>query len=615
MAQIKILPIHLVNKIAAGECIERPSSVVKELIENALDAGAGKIDVTIEQGGSKLIRVVDDAAGIEPDELPVAVTPHATSKLFDENDLYTISTMGFRGEALASIAAVSMTRISSVRPEARAGGSIEVIDGQCSAVRPYAGAGGTIVEVQNLFYNTPARRKFLKTPATEFGHIQEQIIRTALACPRIAFHLQHNGRTVLELPPAETLRDRIGDVFGPELAGPLMQVFVQDGTLGLEAYVCRPEDAKPSARWQYFFVNRRPVRDRYISHALREAYRGLIVADRQPIAFVYLDVDPTLVDVNVHPTKSEVRFVDPGQIHSLVLGSIRDRFLSTDFPARLMPDAVPEPGSPSGQGRDAAGLKQSVTNALADFLRNTGSTQPNFKFDAPRAASKPTSGAGQRFPDDPAVITGPRQAAEPEPVEQAQAGMGPSLSSPALQIHNTYLVVETAEGFMIIDQHALHERVLYQQLCDRLKTGSLPRQRLLVPQVVHLTGQQMAQLDAIKSKLNDVGIEVELFGPRSIGVHSLPALVDQVDAGKFIEDLLGRLEEQIEPEAEQTVEHILQSLACKAAVKAGDPLKPEEIQTLLDYREQIDLTSSCPHGRPTALQMTLAELQKRFKRT
>jgi len=624
MPEIRVLPLQLVNKIAAGECIERPSSVAKELIENSLDAGAKKIDVYIEQGGAKLVRVVDNGRGIDPQELTLAVKPHATSKLGDENDLYAISTLGFRGEALASIAAVSVMKISSVPAGADSGGTIEVSEGQCSAVRPHAGAEGTIVEVHNLFYNTPARRKFLKTAATEFGHIQEQVTRTALANPQIAFNLHHNGRVVMELPACENLRARIGDIFGAELAEPLLQVFVQDKIFALQAYISRPEHCKPSTRWQYFLVNGRPVRDRYLAHAVREAYRGLAGPDRHPIVFLRLDTDPTLVDVNVHPTKGEVRFSDPGEVHSLVLGAIRDRFLSPDLSAEVMPatersdPALPTSRGPPRTSRPPAGdtieeRKQAVAHALADFLRSAPSSQPSFKFDSHR----PTGGSStmSNRPAKTIEETPTKPPETPEKTGRDHDQSPPAYPPPALQIHNTYLVAQTAEGLTIIDQHALHERVLYQKLKDSIQSGSLSRQRLLMPQVVNLTGRQMAQIEAIKAKLDELGVEIEPFGPMAVAVHSLPVLAERVEAGEFIEELLARLEDQIQPEPDQVVEHILQSLACKAAVKAGDPLSPDEVRALLEYRQQIDFTLTCPHGRPTALEMTLDELGKKFKRT
>ncbi len=615
MNKIKILPVHLVNKIAAGECIERPASVVKELVENAIDAGASKIEVFLEQGGCKLIRVCDDGGGIDPGDMVLAVPPPATSQLQDENALYAISSMGFRGEALTSIASVALLKIFSVQPGKDSGATIEVNGGQMGEVTPCAGAPGTTIEVQNIFFNTPARRKFLKTPATELGHCQEALTRLALAFPRIGFNLYHGSRQLLQLPPAESPRQRIADIFGHEIADDLVQVFTQTREITFSAYVCRPEQAKNSASWQYFFVNRRTIRDRYVAHALREAYRGLMPPDRQPIGFLYLEIDPSIVDVNVHPTKSEVRFADSGLIHSLILGAIRERFLSTDLTQSL------RVGEGKAAPAEAQEHQQRIKDALKDFFKSAGSTsQSRITFSPPKSPSQmpisPTHSSSTERKEPPIEQPHlPHTESEPVSASTSQSQDEPSQKTPVLQIHNSYLVVETADGLMIVDQHALHERVLYQQLRAKIGEGAVLRQRLLVPDVVTLTPQQMTRLYEIRDSLARAGIEVEPFGPQSIAIHSLPAIIRQINAAEFMEELLGRLGEAAKVEPEFVLEQVLQSLACKAAIKAGDPLKPEDIQALLDYRQQIDMSSSCPHGRPTALQMSLADLQKQFKRT
>jgi DNA mismatch repair protein MutL len=611
MSKIKILPIHLVNKIAAGECIERPASVIKELVENSIDAGATRIEVTLEQGGTKLIRITDNGGGIGPDELELSVTPHATSKLSDENDLYSVSSMGFRGEALSSIASVSMMKISSVFRETQLGGEIEIHGGEIKDKCPFAGATGTTIEVQNLFYNTPARRKFLKTSATELNHCQEYLIRLALAFPKIGFYLSHGNRSLLELPAVDNPRDRISGIFGPEISDGLIQVFTQTDEITLMGYVSRPESAKPSANWQYFFVNHRAIRDRYLGHALKEAYRGLMPQDRQPVAFLFLDINPALVDVNVHPTKSEVRFADSGAIHSLALGAIRDRFLSSDLSAPLSIGSAEE--------SNAAPEKEKIKNALNDFLKSAKPAPAQMRI--PFSASKTSSNYSHSAPlspprsDFPQPTSSYHHSPAPSKMTDADSPLQEENSSRVLQIHNAYLVVETDDGLMIIDQHALHERVLYQQLKSRIDEGQLERQNLLVPEVVNLTSSQMASLEECREELFRAGIDVKPFGPQSMAISSFPALLKHFRAQDFIEELLHRLDKTTHIEAETVLEHVLQSLACKAAVKAGDPLCPEEIQSLLTYHRNVELTGSCPHGRPTTLQMSLAELQKQFRRT
>lgn len=656
MSDIRVLPIALVNRIAAGECIERPASIVKELIENSLDAHATRIDIAIEDGGTKLIRVVDNGQGIATDQLTLAVTPHATSKLAGEDDLFNISTMGFRGEALASIAAVSIVRLTSIRPGADSGGQLDVVDGVASDVRPIAGSPGTTVEVQNLFYNTPARRKFLKTGPTEFGHIQERVIQTAMAHPRVAFTLKHGQRSVLDLPATTDMRQRLADIFGPELANPLMQVFVQDRSFTFQAYISRPEDSRPSNRWQYFFVNHRPIRDKYLAHALKESYRGLLGGDRQPIAFLFLDVAPDSIDVNVHPTKSEVRFRDSGEVHSLVLGAIRDRFLSTPMPTSI--DDVGRPSAPrtiaptaddstpvpapvvSPIDRRTANTQESVRHALAEFLQSAAK-QPTFEFAGSHPAPTPTSRPSLSTPIAPATHRpampaiphaepkidahpynndGPASSTE-QIADVASAPTEPSSAlpttpdSPAVQLHNSYIATQDADGILIIDQHALHERILYENLRRSIAAGAIPRQRLLVPQVLNLTAGQQAQLQSIIEPLAKLGFEIEPFGPQSVAVHSLPTLAGAIDACDLLQTLLDSHEESVAPDPSAVFERILATIACKAAVKAGDPLDPSEIQALLRSGRHCDGQWSCPHGRPTSLRLSLTELEKRFKRT
>jgi len=634
MGAIRVLSPHLVNKIAAGECIERPASVVKELLENALDAGAGRIDVVVEDGGKKLIRVVDNGSGIAADDLPLAVQAHATSKLTSEAQLYAIQSLGFRGEALASIAAVSHLKIISTVPQASEGAQIEVDGGLVGPVRAAASATGTIVEVRNLFFNTPARRKFLRSAGTELGHIEEQLARIALHRPGVGFSLKHGRRMLRHLPPVDNKLQRIEDLFGPELASTLIPILSQeaDGTV-IEAYICRPQFAKPSNHWQYYFVNDRWVRDRFINHAVNEAYRGLIDQQRQCVAFVFLHIDPTRVDVNVHPTKGEVRFADSGQVHSQILGALREKLLGSDLtvafptataepaPARRTGPAAEEaaettePKQPQAlarsdkDGPDAERLKQAIT----DFLnRAQPAGQARLQFDRPIPRQAPKR---RDFVPQTSVQPAVQQPQGLEGEAPPQAAISADKRLGALQVHNTYLVAETQDGIVIIDQHALHERVIYEQLRRRLQAGAVEQQKLLVPQVVQVTPGQLALLLQIADKLQAVGLDLQQFGPQAVAVHGFPALLERLDVAAFVEDLLTRLDETGIDNSEQLLEGILQSMACKAAVKAGDPLAADEIQALVQQSSQVDYSSNCPHGRPAALRMTLAELQKRFRRT
>src|SRR4051812_37461878 len=335
MPTIRQLPPNVVNKIAAGEVIERPASVVKELVENSIDAGARRIDVTVEQGGSDLIRVVDDGCGVPPEELELALSSHATSKIIDADDLFRVATLGFRGEALASIAAVSRLIFRS-RPAAQdTATELQVIGGQAEPLRPAGGPCGTTVEVRNLFFNTPVRQKFLRTTQTEMGHVTEAVSRLALAHPHIHFTLSHGGRTIHDLPPADA-RQRVAAVFGPELAESLIAINSIDGDVQLTGDVANPSQSRPNNRLQYLFLNGRFIRDRSLQHALGEAYRGLLLTGRFPVCFLHLKMPPAAVDVNVHPTKLEVRFQDGGRVYSQLLGTLRTKFLSTDLVARAV---------------------------------------------------------------------------------------------------------------------------------------------------------------------------------------------------------------------------------------------------------------------------------------
>ncbi len=615
MSKVRKLPIHLVNKISAGECIERPASVVKELIENAIDAGANKIDIYLEAGGTKLIKVVDNGRGVEPDDLTLIIQPHTTSKIFDENDLYRITTMGFRGEALASIASVSVIKIFSVSRESGEGAMLEAKGGEVVLQKPFMGPIGTSVEVHNLFFNTPARRKFLRTTTTELGHCQEMLIRIALPHPEISFTLFHNNRRLLELPRVENHRCRISDIFGPEISDTLVQVFVETKDITFTGYVCKPGAAKPSNRWQYFFVNRRAIRDRFVSHALKEAYRGLIPHDRYPIAFLFLDVDPSFVDVNVHPTKSEVRFADSGYVHSVILNSIRERFLSSDLATPLTISGGEEnlqeaKADENVQSSDQQEYKESVRKSLEAFLRTAHSNRQgylDFKRSSKDKVQRQDSSSG----------VGDSHSDYLQSFQSKESGEQPvsSYVPKVLQIHNTYIVAETTDGLMIIDQHALHERILYHQLKTKLNMGKIGRQKLLIPEVINLTPTQIAHLDRLRKPLYEVGIEFELFGPQSVAVHTIPSVFPKLNVREFLDELFSRLEDSSLVNEETVFEHILQSLACKAAIKAGDSLKPEEIQALLDAQSKMDLAITCPHGRPTVLKMSIAELEKQFKRT
>jgi DNA mismatch repair protein MutL len=664
MGKIRVLPDLLVNKIAAGEVVERPASVVKELVENSIDAGSTRIAVAIEDGGKELIRVTDDGEGMSAEDLQLAVLPHATSKLADEEDLYAIASMGFRGEALASIGAVSNLRIVSRPRGAIEGHQITVAGDKVQASGAVGSPEGTTLEVRDLFFNVPARRKFLRTRATETGHINEQFARLALGFPEIAFELSNGGRSVHQLPVAQTLRERIAGLYGAELGAALIAIEREEHGLVIEAYAAPPIQSRSTTSWQYVFVNGRYIRDRFIQHAVREAYRGLMEHDRQPVYFLFLTIDPAAVDVNVHPTKIEVRWRDSNLIHSQILSAFRESFLRADLTPALRAgraDAGGGFGRPGGFGGGggtppAGGADADAVRArMADLLRSAApivgdSAPPSYResdvamrgpFSPPpgsphsgyaaqhSALSTQHSGSDTPHPalglDQGAALWRAMYGPTGEPGEGAASvaplpgGRAPDRARRAIQLHNTYLVVETDEGMLIIDQHALHERILYNQFCARLTTGPLESQRLLLPETLNVAPRQVALLQEQEALLQQLGIEVTPFGRDAVAIQSVPGLLKDTEAAPFLRDLLDRLEEMVEhgkiTHAETVLHELLDMMACKAAVKAGDPLTPDEIDALVAQKDLVEKSSNCPHGRPTTLRLTVSDLEKQFKRT
>ncbi len=664
---IRVLPPLLVNQIAAGEVIERPASVVKELIDNAIDAGATRITLEIEAGGIELIRVTDDGCGVGLEQAPLMLAAHATSKIASASDLDRIGTMGFRGEALASIVSVSRVRVRS-RTRGEAGAwAIEAEGDSVSPPRPEAGPVGTSVQVRNLFFNTPARRKFLRTPGTEQQHCIDIARDLACAHPSIGFVATCDGRRVLDLPAAPSARDRILDVLGRELEGQLLEVSADrfDDSRGalLWGLVGLPAIARATTKAQRVYVNGRPVRDRTIQHALQEAFRGLMPHDRKPTAALLLEMAPEAVDVNVHPTKAEVRFRDSGLVHSVVLRAVRDALRAADLtpsldgafgsragsfePGAILPGAGVWGGSgeaQSGAGEAAGrGVRRSLgaaASAFADYFKRVAPTG-GARFDyasvrdaveAGRAGEPNVADAGAA-PDQrdangtehasPAHANGATSAAG-APVDPAPALVAPPRpESRMLQVHNSFVVTQDEQGIVIVDQHALHERVMFEAIMERLRVGApgeagaLESQRLLTPSVAHAAPAQVELLGQLRPLLARLGVEAEPMGPTSIAVHAFPTLLFErgVEAGEFISELLERAEAEGLPASEEGAIHeIVDMMACKAAVKAGDRMSGLELAALLDLREGVERSSSCPHGRPTSIRLTVRELEKRFGR-
>lgn len=675
MPKIRQLPPNLVNQIAAGEVIERPASVVKELLENSIDAGAHRIEVSIAGGGSELIRVADDGCGMTVDELPLAISSHATSKLPDDESLFHVQTLGFRGEAIASIASVSHLTIRS-RTEACDGGSeIVVRGGAVEAPAPCGCPVGTVIEVRNLFFNTPVRHRFMRSAQTENGHIVEAFTRLALANPHVHMVLRSGERTLYDLPPTTQWSQRITSFFGDEIGQSLIRIDSDDAEVKVSGYVCDPSVSRGNARMQYLFLNGRHIRDRALQHALGEAYRGLLMVGRYPVCFMQLSMPPELVDVNVHPTKLEVRFTDSGRVYARLLQTLRHHFLSTDMTMRVGPAARAQAelgAEDATQGFTSSSVtatlppaeslhrqsviqwartghdetRHSLPGSTPEFRPFPGTTSPlsglahghqNFthRDNSDHGFTSRDSGSGgsasrdiapweqdvaPESRDDSASSMIETRADGPHSSQNTSSQAAPSHAhgnSLGFQIHNRYLVTQDEAGMVIIDQHALHERVMYERIREKVLGGEgrLETQRMLVPEPVSLTPAERSVALESKELLMRIGIEIDDFGGDTILISGYPAMLGKTPPG----DLLRQSLESImaagkQPEARDILDSLLHQISCKAAIKAGDRLTPEEISSLLEQRELYQDTHHCPHGRPTALFFSRDELDRMFGR-
>lgn len=651
--RVRVLPETLVNKIAAGEVIERPASVVKELVENAMDAGSTRVTIHVEEGGKQLIRVTDNGGGMTAEELRLAVAAHATSKLASEDDLYHVRTYGFRGEALASIGAVSKLRIISRRAEEDEAHEVVVVGGRLESSKAASHPVGTTVEVHDLFFNTPARRRFLRMPAAEVGHVHEQVSRSALPRQDIAFDMTNAKRASLTLPRCDTRLERVAKFYGPELARALLSVSRNERGLGIEGYVAPPAQSRGTAQWQYTFVNGRYIRDRYLQHAIRESYRGLMEPSRHAVVFLFLTIDPEAIDVNVHPTKVELRWADANLVHSQVLSAMRETLRAADLAAPLRTDRARRetdeaeqqrmreelaawfksvrPASPVGSSAPAdpanpassMGDPGALSRGFAERAAAMGGSLPDALRAWEALYARPSTPSVESVVP-PAVFPGVahRQDVPVPPYVSARASdadassVGPSRPR-AVQMHNLYLVAETEEGILIVDQHALHERVMYEQLRSRMARGPLESQRLLLPETVNVTPRQLEALETNAELLQSLGVEATPFGADTVAVHAFPTLLKDAPVQPFLRDLLDKLADQPHMGAatDAALNDVLSMMACKAAVKAGDPLTPDEIESLMTQRHLLEKPSSCPHGRPTMLRLSKNDLNRQFHRT
>jgi DNA mismatch repair protein MutL len=588
---IRILPATLIDQIAAGEVIERPASVVKELVENALDAGARRIEIDIERAGLELIRVRDDGCGLAAAELPLALERHATSKIASLEDLEAIATLGFRGEALPSIGSVGRMRMMSRPAQAERGAEIAVEGGLAGEVRPAAHPAGTSVEVRDLFYNVPARRRFVRTEATEFGHILRQVERLALAAPQVAIRLRHNGRVVIDLDRAADLagqEQRVDRLLGPELRDGAIRIDQALGPLGLSGWLGAPTASRAQPDQQYWFVNGRAVRDRLLGNAARLGYRDVLYHGRHASYLLYLRIDPRQIDVNAHPSKLELRFRDSRAVHDAVFRSI-ERALAATRPVadRAAPAALPAlTAAPMGEVRELEGLPL----PLGAFTPRADLAYRTTQFALARALGN-----------------------------DGDAGLGMPLHMPLgvpiAQLHGLYILAQDREGLVLVDTHAAHERVLYEQLKSQYEAAAPASQLLLEPLNFHAAEHEIDALLAEQQPIERLGFELQRTAPGQVAIRRVPALLEGTDVAGLLRQLAAQLASgDGAHHLDGAAQRVLANVACRAAIRGQRSLSLAEMDALLRQMERTDRASQCNHGRPTWMRLTLSEIDQLFLR-
>jgi DNA mismatch repair protein MutL len=597
--RIRILSEDLANRIAAGEVIERPASVVKELAENALDAEAHTITVTVQGAGRRLIRVSDDGYGMPRDDALLAFERHATSKIRSIDDLGCIATLGFRGEALPSIASVSRLTLTTCAQLGETGTWLELDGGVIRHVREWTGPVGTSIEVRQLFFNTPARLKFLKSRNTELGHMVNVMSQLALAHPALRVRFSHEQQVLLDLPPAATTRDRLATIWGAEVSRQLIPIEDREGSVLLSGFVSPPTWSRASRDAQYVFVNGRAVRDRLLLHALSEAYRHTLPEKRYPMAFVFLTLPPQDVDVNVHPHKTEVRFAQPDLVHAVVREAIQRGLSRTTVNVRPVEGAAPVaapplvtfPLLPTSQERPLPGDSDRVGVAASAL-----STQAHAALGLAPPRSLPPG-------------------LEP-PLLQASALVPAPQLRPLGQIHHSFIVADGPDGLYLFDQHALQERILYEVLKAAFRAEAVPRQQLLFPTAMELTPAAMLWFDEFRGLLERIGFEAEPFGGATVVLRTVPAVLAEYPYVDIYRDTFAALAATGRASPyDEIVESMLASLACHDAIKINRPLDLSEMRRLLDDFARVGAPATCPHGRPLALTIPVNELRRRFHRS
>jgi DNA mismatch repair protein MutL len=576
--RIRLLPEHVANQIAAGEVVERPASVVKELVENSLDAGAQHVTVVVKNGGRSAVQVTDDGCGMSRDDALLALERHATSKISCAEDLYNIHSLGFRGEAIPSIAAVSRFALTTRERGTLSGTAIEIAGGRIVSVNDVGTAEGTIVEVRNLFFNLPARRKFLRSEQTEMAHIEHIVTLCALAHPQVAFRFVADQRDVFHLAPTANLLDRVRELFGGQFCEQLVPVQLERGDIEVAGYVGKPGVSRADRSRQHVFVNGRPVESRGVNYALLEAYHTALMKGQFPITCLFIELDPALVDVNVHPTKREVRFRDEFTVRQCVIDAVRQALEPTDA-------VRPVQSSLTGRGEPPA--------------------RPPLVGGAGDSASRPYQQPAMAMPLQGEGVFAPPQEVQTEEGRWRILGV----------INQLYVIAESPEGMVLIDQHAAHERVLFEKMLKQLATDAAPSQKLLLPVTLELDARDAVFLRSNLAMLHKLGIGLNEFGEKTFFVDALPPYFPLSNLPQVFRNILDELRQTGEQiHARRLSEDKIATTVCRHAVKARDLLKGEELRALLEQLHHCDLPYTCPHGRPTMIQISYAELEKKFGR-
>jgi DNA mismatch repair protein MutL len=592
---IRQLPELLINQIAAGEVVERPSSVVKELLENALDAGAQSIQVLLEQGGKRLVRVVDDGCGISRDELALALARHATSKISSLEELEQVESMGFRGEALPSMASVSRMTITSRSEADEHAWQLKTANGVLEEVVPAAGAPGTQVELRDLFYNVPARRKFLRTDRTEFSHVDELLKRFALARPDVGFQLQHNNRMVRQFPPVhsdEEMLTRLTAVIGADFVEHVLNIDEQRGSFALHGWVAEPRYNRPQADRQFFFVNGRVIRDRLVAHAIRQAFRDVLFHGRHPAFVLFLELPFSGVDVNVHPQKHEVRFRDSRSVHDFIYSTLNRCLAGAGVGGGgLRPGTEIQDPASAGQGGEWTDRQAAMPLSVAEQMQSYAQLVSS--------PSRGTAVAGMPIDFDSVNAT------------DEYPPMGFALA----QLHGIYILAQNQHGLVLVDMHAAHERITYERFKTGLAHDGIRSQNLLVPITVHVSEREADMVEQHAASLESLGIACDRSGPQTVVIRKVPTLLQDADMSRLLSDVLSELASDGESlKIESEIDDVLSSMACHGSVRANRQLNIAEMNALLRDMERTERSAQCNHGRPTWVQLDMQNLDRFFLR-